>query len=268
MSARTSLFRAALLLAVPWAASAQTFQTVTDDDWCHEGRSRSNAYCEVREATLPADRETIVVDGGRNGGVSIEGWDRNEIRVRAKLSVHRLEGADGAELASRIEIETDGEIRADGPSSRHDEPSWSVSFELMVPRKSNLSLTTSNGGITIVEVTGEIDFSAKNGGIRLARLGGDVVGATTNGGVSIRFDGDTWSGDGLDVVTTNGGVDLEIPEDYSARLAIGTVNGRIRSDLGPTDRRSDTRSVSATLGDGGPPLRIRTTNGGVTIRTT
>ena len=77
--------------------------------------------------------------------------------------------------------------------------------------------------------------------------------------------GDTWEGAGLDLRTTNGGVRLRIPEDYSARLETGTVNGGIDIDFPVTVQGRIGREFSTTLGDGGPLVRAETTNGGVRI---
>ena len=35
-------------------------------------------HCEIKEQTLPATDGTVAVDGMRNGGVSVKGWERNE----------------------------------------------------------------------------------------------------------------------------------------------------------------------------------------------
>ena len=77
--------------------------------------------------------------------------------------------------------------------------------------------------------------------------------------------GDFWDGTGLDVETRNGGVKLEIPEGYSAELETGTVNGRVSIDFPVTVQGQIGRQIRATLGAGGAPVRVRTTNGGVTV---
>lgn len=72
--------------------TAQAQQRVAErDGWCDEdhGRDRDRGFfCEVREMTLPANRTVIAVDAEPNGGIYVEGWDRNEIRLRAKVSAH------------------------------------------------------------------------------------------------------------------------------------------------------------------------------------
>jgi DUF4097 and DUF4098 domain-containing protein YvlB len=92
-----------------------------------------------------------------------------------------------------------------------------------------------------------------------------VRGRTTNGGVEVRLDGDTWDGEGLDLETTNGGIRLRVPEDYSARLETRTVNGSVDIDFPVTVQGNIGRSISATLGNGGALVRAVTTNGQVRV---
>ena len=253
-----------LTLGVAGAAIAQEWSIIDDDDWCR--RESWNAdHCEVREIVLSAGRDVIEVDGGKNGGISVHGWDQDEIRLQVKIQVWDIDDDEAQEYASRIEIDTGSVIEAQGPS-RSKGPNWSASYRLRVPRESSLTLDTYNGGITIIDVTGEIEFSAKNGGIRLAHLGGDVRGATKNGGLDVVLAGDVWEGEGLDVETTNGGVNVEVPKDYSARLLMSTVNGRVRADYPVSVNGRRNTSIRATLGDGGPLIRLVTRNGGVVIR--
>jgi DUF4097 and DUF4098 domain-containing protein YvlB len=256
---------AALLLALPAGALAQDWKTVDDDDWCDE-RKWNDRWCEVREIVLPANRDVIVVDAGRNGGVEVNGWDEDEIRVRAKVQVWEVDDDEAEEVARTVEISAGDRISVRGPRPGRHDVAWSVSFRLDVPRESNLDLEAYNGGIRIEDVDGEIRFVTTNGGVRLEDLAGDVRGETRNGGVDIELSGSTWRGKGLDVETRNGGIDLDIPEDYSAELETSTVNGRIRSDLPVLIDDRHGRTLWAELGDGGPMIRLQTKNGGVRIR--
>lgn len=260
---KTMILGIVLSTAVLSCASAQQWTVRGDQDWRDED-DRNERYCEIREITL-AGRQDISVDGLANGGIQIEGWDRNDIELSARVCVWDRRRSDAEELAKEIEIRTDGTIRADGPRW-HRRSGWSVSYRLMVPKQSNLNLETRNGGITISHVEGEIRFDATNGGIELSNLQGDVQGRTTNGGVNVELSGVRWQGYGLDVRTTNGGVVLDIPRDYSANLETGTVNGKIRVDFPITVQGTIGRRISTTLGDGGRTIRATTTNGGVVIR--
>ena len=197
----------------------------------------------------------------------MSGWDRDDVLVRAAVRVWGEDEDDARELASQIEIETeDGRIRADGPGQSWNRMGWTVSYEIFAPRATDLDLETVNGGIVLTDVDGEIDFDTTNGGVSLDGVAGDVRGRTTNGGIDVRLTGDTWQGDGLDLATTNGGVRLHVPENYSARLEARTTNGGINTDFPVTvEGRLGRRNLTATLGEGGAPVSVRTTNGSVRI---
>jgi len=273
MSSRLYILVAALAaftcasIALPADATAMPqVKVVQNDDWCDDGSSddESERYCEVREATLDANRSVIDVDASPNGGVRIEGWDRNEILVRAKVVARARSESDARGIAEEVELDLGNRIHAEGPKTGKKE-GWWVSYRVYVPHNSNLNLESVNGGISISEVSGEIDFRTTNGGVVLDALAGDVNGSTTNGGVKIELTGNGWDGSGLDVRTTNGGVKLAIPDGYNAELESGTVNGGFRIEFPITVQGRIDRRIEAVLGDGGKKIRVHTTNGGVVV---
>lgn len=222
--------------------------------------------CEVREQTLAPSGGTISIDGRQNGGVSVKGWDQNQILLRAQVQTGAPNAGEAEQLSRQIRIETGGsKIYANGPENQKDYH-WSVSYEVFVPRRSDLSVETHNGGISFSEVNGRIDFNAVNGGVVLKRCGGSVHGSTTNGGLVVELAGDRWDGETLDVRTTNGGVSMTVPENYSAHLETGTVNGSISVDFPVTVQGRITKELAVNLGSGGATVKAMTTNGGVRIK--
>ena len=232
-----------------------------DNGWYND---RLVANCEIREQTLAPSGGTIAIDGRQNGGVSVKGWDQNQILVRARVQTGAPTAAEAQALGQQIKIETSGsKIFASGPESRRDYH-WDVSYQIFVPRRADLSIETHNGGITIADVNGRIDFSAVNGGVVLKRVGGAVKGSTTNGGLVVELSGDRWDGESMDVSTTNGGVILSVPENYSGRIETGTVNGGVNTDF-PVQGKI-TRQIALNLGSGGAMVKAVTTNGGVHLK--
>lgn len=257
-----------VLAATPLASKAQEWKILENDDWCrkewwsgHHGAD----YCEVREITLPAGRKLISVDSGGNGGIEVEAWDRKEIRIRAQVSLWDVDDDEAKDLASRIEILTDERIEPDGPRPRRGS-GWAVSFRLMVPASSNLELDTRNGGISVKGVGGDLRLHTSNGGLALEDVTGDVRGRTTNGGIRVALNGKKWNGEGLELRTTNGGIDVEMPRGYSADLDTRTVNGRFHADTVLVSDRFDGKRFHGMVGDGGPLIRLETTNGGIRLR--
>ena len=263
-----SVLIAALVTFAGVAASAQR-----DRDQSLSCRENDNYYsdrrassCEIREQTLAPSGGTIAVDGRLNGGVVVKGWDQNQVLVRARVQTGAPTAAEAEALGKQVRIETSGaKIHATGPEPRKGYY-WDVSYEVFVPRRADLSLETHNGGIAIADVNGRIDFKALNGGVVLKRVGGAVRGSTMNGGLVVELSGDRWDGESLDVSTTNGGVIMSVPENYSAHLETGTVNGSVNTEFPVTVKGEMTKQIALNLGSGGPTVKAVTTNGGVHLK--
>jgi DUF4097 and DUF4098 domain-containing protein YvlB len=177
---------------------------------------------------------------------------------------------DADAIARDIKIETSGgTVRATGgggPFSRRQ--NWSVSFVVMVPRRTDLTLSTQNGPLSVDDVSGRMDLQTQNGPLSLSGVGGDVHASAQNGPLTIELLGTRWEGTGLDAETQNGPADLRIPDNYNAKIEFGTVNGPMDVGFPMTVTISGRVKdrISTTLGNGGPPIRVVTTNGPMTVR--
>ena len=238
------------------------------DDWCaNAGDGDGETFCEVREATIGA-AGLLHIDASPNGGISVRGWDRGDALVRARIVARGETTADARRIASEVRLDTSGGVKADGPRTDRDrDEGWSVSFEVSVPKNAMLTLTANNGGIVIENFGGTANFHTKNGGVSLRDVSGDIKGETTNGGVNVELAGERWDGAGLDVTTHNGGINIRMPEHYSAELEVGTTHGRLSLGVPVTVQGTVGRSLTTVLGAGGARVRAVTTNGGVTIKT-
>jgi DUF4097 and DUF4098 domain-containing protein YvlB len=254
------------LLALAVGSVLSAGAAFADDDWCRdEGRwgGREERYCEVRDQTFSGGAR-LSVDARPNGGIEVEGWDKSEVRLEAKVVAQAETEAEARRIAGEVRIDVSGTIQADGPRTS-ERRSWSVSYRLHVPRNLELSLTSTNGGIRVQATRGTLELQTSNGGLHLEDVGGKVRGRTTNGGVDLRLSGSEWSGEGVELRTSNGGVKLQVPEGYNAHLETGTQNGRVHVDFPVTVQGRLDRDLNLDLGHGGAPIRIWTTNGGVSV---
>lgn len=269
------MIRACIALALALVIPATALAQESDDEWldnCRDWKdwgSRAR-YCEVRETGMKATGRPLTVEPGMNGGVEIVGWDRDSIAVSARIQVSARTRADAEAIARDIKIEAAGSaVRATGargPFGRNQH--WSVSFVVMVPRRSDLTLETHNGPLSVEDVAGNMDLSTQNGPLTLTGVGGDVHARAQNGPLTIELMGARWEGAGLDAETQNGPADLWIPDNYNAKIEFGTVNGPM--DVGfPITVTLSGRirdRINTTLGNGGPPIRVVTTNGPMSVR--
>lgn len=255
---RLTLFLA-LVTALPLAAQDKRLSCENQSSW----GNRSH-FCEMREQTMPSAGR-LDIDGKTNGGITVKSWDRNEVLVRSQINAQGENEGDARAASAQVIVHALGsQVSADGAAGK----SWSVSYEVFVPRHTDLVLTANNGGIHIEGVRGNIQFQTQNGGVHLAGVEGSVKGKTQNGGIHVELAGARWNGQGLDVETQNGGVHLAVPANFAAHVETSTVNGGLKSDFSELIRDRRQRQISTDVNGGGPTVRVVTTNGGVTIQKT
>jgi DUF4097 and DUF4098 domain-containing protein YvlB len=260
-----TIVTAATLFGTGLAGQSRDRANAPSSDCGDRGGWNRAVYCDVREQTLNGANPLDVYTGG-NGGITVRGSDRADVFMRARIVAHADSEDEARRIASGVRIDTaGGAIRAEGPRTDRD-TNWSVNIELQVPRNAILTLNTRNGGISISDFGGQAKLQTTNGGVSLNSVNGDIRGETRNGGLTINLTGDHWDGQGLDIETRNGGINMTMPEHYSAALETATVNGRISIDFPVTVQGRIGRELTTTLGSGGARLRAVTTNGGVMIR--
>lgn len=251
----------ASLLIVP-SAFGQSFTTApcTSNAGDHSWGSKERV-CESRRTTLPLAGGQLSVTG-KNGGIEVIGEDRSDVALEAQVTAQASSREDAERLVHEVRIETAGTIHAEGPGTGN----WSVNFKLRVPRHLSAELHTQNGGISLADLDGTVRAETTNGGISLSGMGGDVHATTTNGGLDIALAGDSWHGAGLVARSTNGGVHVTMPANYSAHLIAGTTNGGTRVRVPMLVSEVDSRRhIDGQIGKGGPLVQVETVNGGLSI---
>jgi hypothetical protein len=100
----TTALAAALTAAVLAQSRPQGFGR-TGSAWCDDrGNNDRASFCEVREETV-SGVNPLDVDAGRNGGIRVRGWDRDDVlmrRAHRRLCGHRR----GARCRVRIRLVT------------------------------------------------------------------------------------------------------------------------------------------------------------------
>ncbi|MEQ1504100.1 MAG: DUF4097 family beta strand repeat-containing protein [Myxococcota bacterium] len=229
------------------------------EDPCRDSGQHPKGWsCAVRDATV-APTGALRVET-TNGGISVVGWDRDEVSVRAVIQANASTNADADAIVSRVALAVDpGRLGATGPTLRRDE-TWVVSWEIHAPAGTDLTLTSTNGGLSVTSIAASIDLRTTNGGISLTDVNGRVTGTTTNGGLDVVLDGPGWQGAGLDLRTTNGPIALAVPRSYAADLDATTEQGRIRLGMPVSTTRMPIR-----LAGGGAPIHLETRNGAISL---
>jgi Putative adhesin len=111
-----------------------------------------------------------------------------------------------------------------------------------------LTLTTGNRNVTLDRVSGDISVTNRNGSV-------DVTGAPPLGNVTIQ--------------NRNGSVDMTVPEQAGFNVQVDTTNGDIESEFPEIkipDGGLQKKTVSGTVGKGGPTLNITTSQGDISLK--
>ncbi len=241
-------------------------QAQSDQDWCRDtGRynDRDETFCEVRE--LKESGSGRLEASTSNGSIAVTGTSRRDVVVQARVMASARTTDAARDLARDVQVTLEnGRLRATGPSSLRGQ-SWWVAYRVEVPASYDLNLDTSNGSVNITGVRGTIAAESANGSLRLTDLGGRVNARSSNGSVHVQVGGSRWEGDGLTVITSNGSARLDLPSSYNADLVVGTNNGSLNIDFPVTVQGRIGRRLETTLGNGGPRLEVRTSNGSVRV---
>lgn len=161
---------------------------------------------------------------------------------------------------------------------------WSGRAEvrLEVPADAQVRVVTRNGRVRIEEIHGSVAAKTGNGRIEVEDASGPIVLETSNGSIdceaddaivsaetsngSISFRGSLAPGSSR-LTTSNGSVNLQLPEHGRFRINADSRNGRVVSDF-PLDRGDVEASTILASSEGGatePRILVRTRNGAIRI---
>lgn len=255
-----------------------------------------NERTETRREPLAAG-STLSVHSA-NGSLKVTAWDKEELDLVAEIK-EREKGSvtlDVRRVPGGLEVEARIPRRLVGGWGESD----GVNLVLKVPRRlagqfttsngrievSGLegaqTLTTSNGRIQVEDVKGDLTAHTSNARVTVKRLAGALRGATSNGSLQL----DQISG-GLDFTTSNGSIEASGLDGQGQGIALTTSNGGIQVELGQAKGEVDaatsngsvrvertglelieTQRSSARLRIPGSSqtIRLRTSNGGITLR--
>ena len=221
-------------------------------------------YCEIRQMAVPLN-ESLTVETV-NGNILVQPWDGQDALVRAQVQTAAANESLADGLAALVTVQTStGNVTGKGPSTSGRE-TWSLSFEIYLPARAALSVTTVNGNLTITGMTGAIQFKTVNGSTKVTGASGNLQGRGVNGNITVSA-ADPWQGQTIDVQTVNGNIELNVPADCSAHVELSTVMGNIATSV-PAPLSGSVafgRKLSFDLGNGGPLVRAATTLGNLQL---
>jgi DUF4097 and DUF4098 domain-containing protein YvlB len=209
-----------------------------------------------------------------NGSVTLNTWDRNEVKLEY------VKTADDRDKLSTFEIKIDSrpdnfrvetvyeQYRPENRDAWRNQGKTEVQYTLTVPRNAVLAgIETVNGSVSITNAANSTKASSVNGQVRGVNLRGAANLTTVNGTIEADFD-QLLTGTRISLNTVNGQANLLIPSDANATVKADTVNGSIVNDFGLPVRKGEYvgRDLYGKIGTGDVKITLNSVNGALSIR--
>lgn len=200
-----------------------------------------------------------------HGSVLVEGWDRAEVEatvaMRSEVPTDQLDDVQVAVEANsgRVAFHTLYPSGLEIPIR--------VDYRLRVPRQVRLDeISTLEGDIVVHDVQGSIEARNLHGDIEGINVSGSIVAHALTGNILVSLGASPDRRLPIRLATINGNVDLVMPAQANADLALSTVAGNIDGDYpfqvssvpGDSTRR-------AKVGAGGARVELRTVRGNIRV---
>ena len=223
------------------------------------------------------------------GSITVRGTNRKVVLVTARPDTDRPSRRYDPDATGMRRIPQTAGYRITEEGNRikmsSDSPNRSLTFEIEAPSRTNLKLSTVNGGEILVEnIEGDLEVSNVNGSVTLNGVAGSVMAGTTNGNVRATLTRVTAARD-MAFTSLNGTVDVTLPPTTKANLRLRSDHGDVYSDFDvqlapasstPSVQESQNsngryrivrnRSIVGTINGGGPDFELRTFNSNVYVR--
>jgi hypothetical protein len=274
-------FLRSLLSGIPWSERAEREETISVD----------------------APAAGAIRIHNPNGRTKVTGEDRRDVQVVAYKTARAESEEAAAELLDEIRVvftDTPEGLELEVETPRKWNRRGGAHLCVHVPRETMLAVSAANGRIHVEGIRGAVKARSTNGAACISDIVGDVMVSTTNAKVTcacIRgklmarssngkieidehcgsIDASTSNGliraclgdlgkEGIQLATSNGRIVLDLPEEIDAEVDIRVDNGMIRNDraLEKTVRETGGR-VLGRLGCGGPLIKLRTSNGSISL---
>jgi DUF4097 and DUF4098 domain-containing protein YvlB len=270
-----------LIAGVPWAEKAESTET----------------------RSFPAPSGHVVRVHNSNGVTRISGEERDDVEVTAYRTA-RAESVEAAErLLGEIQLvfnETGGRLDLDVEVPRKWNRRGVANLCIKLPRQTEVWVAAANGRVDVEGIRGLVHARSTNGSAKVSDVIGDVEVGTTNAMVSctaicgklmarssngkieianhrgsvdattsnglIRASLDDLGADGVLLCTSNGRIVLDLPDEVDADVDIRVDNGIIRNERRMCQKSRETNGrVLGRLGTGGKLIKLRTSNGSITV---
>jgi hypothetical protein len=240
-----------------------------------------------------------------DGSIEVTSWDKPQVAVTIERRASSQAEAEtlkvtAEQTGNRIVLHAVKPEREDVHVGWHQ--GRSVRFVVTVPRTTDLTATSGDGSISVTGITGRVDVRSGDGSISANDVAGDVgidtgdgsvsaegvsgnlkintgdgsvsikgqpralVAHTGDGSVSVDVTSATAPVSDWELTTGDGGINVTLPAGFNAQIDAHTGDGGIDANAwGLRASGEDRNDLQGAIGSGGPTLRLRTGDGGITL---
>ncbi|MBA2703393.1 MAG: hypothetical protein H0U60_06040 [Blastocatellia bacterium] len=232
---------------------------------------------------------TLTLIGAPDGSITIEGWSRSDVEVRAEIQMRAdteqdldlLAAVNGFVLdedVNHLRVLTTGmHDRAFMKAHAKNFPKkllgllWKIDYRIRVPMAVDLDINAGRGPISLSNVEGNIRISSPQSDVKLEFAGGTLSTTIAAGKVTLKVLGRSWHGVGADIKVAAGDITLELPAGFSGDLDADILRaGEIENSyegLEARDKPGITKQqVKGRMGSGGAFLKLTVGDGRICIQ--
>lgn len=213
-----------------------------------------------------------------SGDVEITPWYNNEVMVN-------IYGNENAKEKMKFVFDSDNNsitIKGERKNKWGFFSNIKLRYEIKVPEKFNLDISTAGGDIKVGGVIGNINLKTSGGDIRTDRITGNLRANTSGGDIKIfsndaSIDARTSGGDitleyfgenrGIELRTSGGDIEIKLPSDFNASVELATSGGDVDCDfkLNRVEKFIRTKIIGE-LNNGGQKLIAKTSGGDIEVK--
>ncbi len=232
---------------------------------------------------------TVTIVGAPEGSMTIEGWSRNEVEVRAEIQLRadmeqdldRLAAVNGFAMdedLNHLSVLTVGthdrafmKARAKNFPKKLLGLPWKIDYRIRVPMFVDLDINAGRGPISLLKVEGNVRVSSPQSETKLEFSGGTVSTTIAAGRVTLKVLGRSWRGVGVDIKVAAGEITLELPAGFSGDLDAEILRtGEIESAYEGLEAREKPgitkQRIKGRMGAGGGFLKLTVGDGRIYIK--
>jgi len=276
-------FKLVLLTAIVFAPATAVFsQSVPEIRLL----TRTSTRRETRRFSYGG---TVTLIAAPRGSITIEGWSRNEVELRADIELKGPTEADLDQLAAvnnfvfdedlnHLSVLTTGthdrmfmkRAAKNFPKKLLNLP-WKIDYRLRVPATTDLEISAGHGSVKLSGAEGALRIRANESETALTLTGGTVSTTVAAGVITFTVLSRSWRGNGADIRIASGTINVELPPGFSGDIDAEVLRtGKIVNNYEGLEAREKPgiteRTVRARAGSGGAYFKFMVGDGTVNIR--